>query len=86
MSFSFSPSTPQTATAGLLRLEVNVTGGSHNIGARTDPGGVAQGSSATVSAGSSTSVDVTLGPGSYQIYCSVPGHAANGMVVPLTVN
>jgi Copper binding proteins, plastocyanin/azurin family len=86
VSFSFSPDTPITATAGLFRLQLTVNGGSHNIGARTNPGGVSQGNSSTVSAGNSTSVDITLGPGSYQIYCAVPGHAAAGMVVPLTVN
>jgi Copper binding proteins, plastocyanin/azurin family len=85
VDFDLTPDTLITERAGLFRLQLTVNEGSHNIGARTDPGGVSQGNSFTVSAGNSTSVDITLGPGSYQIYCAVPGHAAAGMVVPLTV-
>jgi hypothetical protein len=85
VNFSFTPDTPQTAKAGLLRLELTSNGGTHNIGARTSPGEVSQGNSPNVSAGNSTYVDVTLLAGSYEIFCGVPGHAGLGMAVPLTV-
>ena len=39
-----------------------------------------------LSPGQSASVTVTLGQGSYDIYCGVPGHKAEGMNVNITVS
>jgi uncharacterized cupredoxin-like copper-binding protein len=40
---------------------------------------------ALLSPGQSASVTVTLAKGSYDIYCGVPGHKAQGMDVHITV-
>jgi len=40
---------------------------------------------ALISPGKSTTLTVTLKPGTYTLYCSVPGHRQLGMVAKLTV-
>lgn len=85
-TLAFSPSTPVTVPAGPVRLELaNGSTISHRIGARTVPGQVVIDQSPVAPAGGAASVEVTLAPGAHQIFCGVPGHAAAGMVVPLTV-
>jgi uncharacterized cupredoxin-like copper-binding protein len=39
-----------------------------------------------ISSGQSASVTVTLQKGTYDIFCSVPGHKAQGMDVQITVS
>jgi hypothetical protein len=86
-TLAFSPNTPVTVSPGTIRLALaNNSSLDHRIGARTSPGNVLVGQQSPVaSPGNSTFVDVTLAAGSYQIFCGVSFHAANGMVVPLTV-
>jgi hypothetical protein len=87
-NFSFDPSTPQTARAGIaLRLAMTnaASATSHRIGVRTLPAEVLLGQSPVVDGGQSTFVDLTLIAGSYEIFCGVGDHAEAGMVVPLTV-
>jgi plastocyanin len=83
----FSPATSVTVSAGTIRFQLTNTGSlTHGIGVRTPPPPLAPlGAATPVSPGNSTSVDVTLGAGDYQIYCNYLTHAASGMVVPLTV-
>jgi hypothetical protein len=85
----FSPS-PATARAGPIRIELSNLSTSlpHSVGVRTPPPPpqtVLGGPSANAAPGGSTSLDVTLAAGTYQIYCGVGTHAASGMVIPLTV-
>ncbi|MDH3706265.1 MAG: cupredoxin domain-containing protein [Acidimicrobiia bacterium] len=67
--------------AGDIRLEaVNVGAIPHNVGVR---GGAI---SAELRSGEEGSVDIgELGPGTYELYCDVLGHEAQGMVATLTV-
>jgi uncharacterized cupredoxin-like copper-binding protein len=39
-----------------------------------------------ISPGSSATLDVTLKPGKYELYCSVPGHESAGMKANITVS
>jgi hypothetical protein len=88
-NFAFSPSTPApTAKAGVpirLALTNGTTDTGHRIGARI-PGQPAIAESPIAAPGLSSSVDVTLPAGSYQIFCGIGDHAALGMTLPLTVN
>jgi plastocyanin len=86
-TLQYSPNTPITASAGLIRLQItNNSSLTHRIGARTGPGGTVFDQTTDTSPGNSNSVDVTLTPGSYEIFCGFGGHAAAGMTVSLTVN
>jgi plastocyanin len=79
--------TETSLTASPGTITIALTNGSsitHGLGVRQ--GSTVLGTAAsTAPAGGTTSVTVTLGPGAYQVYCTVDGHAALGMVVPLTV-
>ena len=51
-----------------------------------DGPGVNKAATPLIDAGSSAKLRVTLKPGRYDLYCSVPGHKQNGMDVKLTVS
>ena len=84
----FSPSSA-TAPAGAIRLQLTNVSATldHSVGVRTPPPPphTLLGASVPAGPGGSTSLDVTLAAGTYQIYCGVSNHAAMGMVIPLTV-
>ena len=84
----FVPGDPLTAAAGPLHLVLtnNAAGFMHSIGVRSLPGAVSVGLAPAAQPGGSTSLDVTLPPGSYEVYCGVSDHAAQGMVLPLAVS
>jgi hypothetical protein len=70
-----------TAPAGNIRLQaVNDGGLIHNVGVRRGPisGDMRPGGAFTVDVG-------TLRPGTYQLYCDIPGHTENGMVANLVI-
>jgi plastocyanin len=56
---------------------------SHNLTVASSSGGVL-GATPTFTGGSKT-LSLTLKPGTYKFYCTVPGHRAAGMEGTLTV-
>ncbi len=79
-----------TATAGPVTITMpNMSGVSHNIAVEPGSGGATQagaaiGASSFITKGS-TSVTVTLKPGTYTYFCQAPGHRAAGMWGTITV-
>jgi plastocyanin len=79
-----------TASAGSVTIDMtNMSGVSHNIAIETGEGGASPkgtvlGASAFTTKGTST-VTVTLKPGTYTYFCQAPGHRAAGMYGTLLV-
>jgi plastocyanin len=72
-----------TATAGSVTIKMkNASSVPHDIGVKG--GGINQ-VGAIVSNGGTSTITVTLKPGTYTFYCSVDGHEAAGMKGTLTV-
>ena len=75
-----------TAPAGKVTLKaMNPQSTPHNISIESDDGSVDQ-DGPNVSDGGVSQVTVTLQPGKYTYYCSVPGHEDAGMKGTLTVS
>jgi mono/diheme cytochrome c family protein len=80
-----------SATPGPVTIAMpNMSGVSHNIAVQEGSSGATQGSTPVLGASSfitkgSTSVSVTLKPGTYTYFCQAPGHRAAGMWGTLTV-
>jgi uncharacterized cupredoxin-like copper-binding protein len=77
--------TSLSAKAG--KVSINFTNGAplaHNVTIASSSGAVV-GATPTFEGGSKT-LSVTLKPGTYKFYCSVPGHRQAGMEGTLTVN
>ncbi|HEU4701633.1 MAG TPA: plastocyanin/azurin family copper-binding protein [Conexibacter sp.] len=73
-----------TATAGALEIDSrNASGTPHDIA--LEESGRLLGKGEVVSGGGVSRVSVTLRPGRYTFYCSVPGHREGGMEGTLTV-
>jgi plastocyanin len=74
-----------SATAGPVTVEMpNNSGVAHNIAIQQGTSGPVLGASSFISKGT-TSVAVTLKPGTYTFFCQVPGHRQAGMEGALTV-
>jgi plastocyanin len=79
-----------SASAGKVTIEMpNMSGVSHNIAVEAGSGG-ASGSGAVLGASTfitkgTTSISVSLKPGTYTFFCQAPGHRAAGMFGTLTV-
>ena len=78
--FAIDMSTPQISTAGVLTVRNNGTM-VHNLAVRgTDL------VSADLDPGASTELDISdLEPGTYELYCTIPGHTEAGMSTQLVV-
>ncbi|MGA2321131.1 MAG: plastocyanin/azurin family copper-binding protein [Solirubrobacteraceae bacterium] len=74
-----------TASAGTVTITMaNMSGVMHNIAIQQGTSGAVLGASTFISKGT-TSVKVTLKPGTYTYFCQVPGHRTAGMLGTLTV-
>lgn len=74
-----------TATAGALEIDSrNASGTPHDI-ALEDASGRQLGNGPVVSGGGVSRISVSLRPGRYTFYCTVPGHREGGMEGTLTV-
>jgi plastocyanin len=72
-----------TAPAGKLEIDSkNASSTPHDIA--IEGNGVKEGGK-TVSNGGVSTISVSLKPGTYTYYCSLPGHRAGGMFGQLTV-
>jgi plastocyanin len=80
-----------TATPGPVTITMaNMSGVSHNIAIQEGSSGATQGPTPVLGASSfttkgTTSLKVTLKPGTYTYFCQAPGHRAAGMWGTLTV-
>ena len=75
-----------TAKAGKVTIDfTNMASLGHNMTIQQGTNGPVIGATPTFSGGSKT-LSVTLKPGTYTFYCSVPGHRQAGMQGTLTVS
>jgi mono/diheme cytochrome c family protein len=75
-----------TASAGALQIDSrNASGTPHDIALQEGTSGRVLGDGEVVSNGGVSSVSVSLRPGRYTFYCTVPGHREGGMQGTLTV-
>jgi plastocyanin len=82
--FSITISGGTSLTAGTYTVSVSNQGpSSHNL-TITGPG--VHAATPTFAPGGSHTLTVSLQPGTYQFFCSVPGHAAAGMLDIVTVH
>jgi plastocyanin len=73
------------AKAGKVTIDfTNMSSTGHNFTIQKGASGAVVGATPTFSGGSKT-LSVSLQPGTYTFFCSVPGHRAAGMVGTLTV-
>jgi plastocyanin len=73
-----------TFTPGVYTFVVKDDGAAnHNLNIKGP--GVTDAVTSTISAGGSTSLTVTLKSGSYELWCSIGSHKANGMDMTITV-
>jgi mono/diheme cytochrome c family protein len=75
-----------TAAAGALKIDSrNAASIPHDIALQEGTSGRVLGQGRTVSNGGVSSISVTLRPGRYTFYCTLPGHRQAGMQGTLTV-
>ena len=76
---------PAKVAAGKVTFAVKNVGKIQHDLVVSGPGVKGAAKTPLINAGQSAKLTVTLGAGSYTLYCSVPGHRAAGMVAKLTV-
>jgi plastocyanin len=75
-----------TAKAGSLEIDSpNTSSTPHDIALQSGTSGAPIATGPTVSGGGVSKITVTLKPGTYTFYCTLPGHRAAGMHGTLTV-
>ncbi len=78
--------TSAAAAPGAMRLTiVNTSALSHFAGVRLGPGNPVITETPQAAAGQTQSVNATIGPGTYEIYCRQGNHYAMGMHIPFMV-
>lgn len=81
----FRVTMPTSLSAGTYTFEFTNTGmTSHDLVISRASGEVAR--SPVIAGGATTEVTATLEPGTYEFWCSVPGHRMLGMTTTVTVN
>ena len=76
----------ETAKAGTVNIVfTNKSGTDHNVSIQQGTDGKVLGATPTFSSGTHT-LTVTLKPGTYTYFCSVPGHRQAGMLGTLKVS
>lgn len=96
-TFQFNPSSASVAAGDEVEVTLNnvgalehswtLVGSDADVNTVTDADAINSATTGTVAAGQSDTVTFTApDAGTYQFVCTVPGHAAAGMVGTLTVN
>jgi plastocyanin len=84
-AFRFILSRPSVPAGEVIIEFVNHGQDEHNLHAAEAPGGGEVGSLPNAQPNSHPTLKVDLRPGSYTLFCSLPGHEAKGMKATLTV-
>lgn len=84
-AFHFVLSRPSVPAGQVVIEFVNHGQDEHNLHAVEPFGGEEAGSLANTAPNAHPSLTLTLHPGSYTLFCSLPGHEAKGMKATLTV-
>jgi len=83
--YSLTLSHPQIASGAAIVEFVDSGEDPHNLHIRPAGGGADVGAFSTALPGSHTDQSFTLAPGTYTLYCALPGHEAAGMEATLVV-
>jgi plastocyanin len=82
--FDIALDTPVTSAGAYSFVVENHGGATHNL--VIEGPGLPGTMTSAISAGGESVLDVTLEPGTYTLYCSIPGHRSSGMETTLTVS
>jgi plastocyanin len=85
-AFHFVLSRPSVPAGKVILEFVNRGQDEHNLNAVGPPEGSAVGSIPSTAPGAHPSLTLMLRPGSYTLFCSLPGHEARGMKATLVVD
>ena len=80
-----NPKTTQAAAGPVAFKVVNEAHSAHDLRIQKKGSNSDIGSTPMIDGGSSAVLVVTLAPGTYTLYCGVPGHRSGGMEAELTV-
>jgi plastocyanin len=83
--FTFTLSRPEVPAGEVVVQLVNRGEDAHNLHVLRPADGAEPGALPNTPAGALANLRVTLGPGSYTLFCSLPEHEAKGMRATLLV-
>jgi plastocyanin len=84
--YSFTLSRPEVPAGEVVLELVNRGEDAHNLHVAEGTAGTEQGATPNTEPGAVRDLHVTLRPGSYTLFCSLPGHEAKGMHATLVVH
>jgi plastocyanin len=84
--YSFTLSRPEVPAGEVVLELVNRGEDAHNLHVAEGTAGAEQGATPNTEPGAVRDLHVTLRPGSYTLFCSLPGHEAKGMHATLVVH